>query len=330
MSKLPALLTTFFLCLTGCASVETRLPSPDIRLLAKESGAQEQQAFVRYLDMLERLDQIGAKVLLANAELCKKTVPDIGLVTHSIKSYPKHLRDSAAQYIDARETPSVLLVRKNSPAEKIGLIPGDEIVDEDGKAVNFLGKKSRDLFDKTGVVLRRDNSENGYQVLTPNADVKCGYPIVLKFSGAVNAYANGKSIIVTTGMMDFAKRDEELALVVGHELAHNTMGHVPKSIRNLLLSGFATRTTRPFESEADYVGLYYMARAGFEMDGVEDFWRRLGVKNPKSIVRAKTHPVTPARLLSIRAAAEEIKQKTEIGVALVPNYIKEAGGKNGS
>lgn len=329
MTKLSGLILTFFLCLSGCASVETRLPTPDIRLLAKESGAQEQQAFVRYIDMLERLDRIGTKVFLANAELCKKTVPDIGLVTHTVKSYPKHLRASAAQYIGARETPTVLLVRKNSTAEALGFTVGDEIVDEAGKPISFLGKKSREYFDNTGQVRRRDNSELGYEILKPEADVKCGYPMVLKFSGAVNAYANGKSIIVTTGMMDFAERDEELALVVGHELAHNTMRHVPKSIRNLLLSGFATRTTRPFESEADYVGLYYMARAGFELDGVEDFWRRLGVKNPKSIVRAKTHPVTPKRLLSIRATAAEIKLKTQSGEALVPNYIKETDIKNG-
>jgi len=126
--------------------------------------------------------------------------------------------------------------------------------------------------------------------------------------------------------MEFANRDEELALVVGHELAHNTMGHIRKSIQNyILLSGFATRYTRPFESEADYVGLYYMARAEYSMDGVEKFWRRLGVKNPKSIVRAKTHPITPGRLLSIRAAAEEIQSKKQEGTDLIPNYIKGEG-----
>lgn len=313
----------FLIGLSGCASVETRLPRPDIRILAQESIAQEQQAFVRYLNMLERLDKISARVLQANSELCEKTALDIGVKTHSKKAYPKHLRRTAEKHIGAGDTPTVLLVRKDGAAEKVGLAVGDVLVDEAGNPVAFPDKKNKAHFQNTGEIRRRADNVSGHEVLSPKSEIICGYPVGLKFSTAINAYANGKSITVTTGMMEFADRDEELALVVGHELAHNTMHHVPKSIRNLLLSGFATRTTRPFESEADYVGMYYLARAEFALDGVEDFWRRLGVISPKNIVRAKTHPVTPARLLTIRAAAAEIAAKKQSGAALVPNYLED-------
>jgi len=159
--------------------------------------------------------------------------------------------------------------------------------------------------------------------LHAQAQMACAYNVQLKFSAAVNAYATGRSIIVTTGMMDFTQSDEELALVIGHELAHNTMGHVRKSIQNTILSGFARRYTRPFEAEADYVGLYYMALAGYKLDGVETFWRRLGVRYPKNITGAKSHPVTPERLLAIRLARVEVTAKQEAGIALVPNFTKE-------
>lgn len=314
----------------GCASVETQLPRPDIKLLAKESGRQGQQAFVRYLDMLERLDRISAQVLGANVDLCKKINPDIGVTIHSKKSYPKHLRKVAEKHIGAGDTPVVLLVRKDGPADKAGLRPGDVLVDENNEPVWFLAKSTKEQFEQTGELRKRANNALGYEIAKPDKAIVCGYPVKLKLSTAINAYANGKSIAVTTGMMDFADRDEELALVVGHELAHNTMRHVPKSIRNLILSGFAARTTRPFESEADYVGMYYLARAGFELEGVEAFWRRIGVISPKSIVRAKSHPVTPVRLLSIRVAAEEIQRKKEAGAPLVPNYLKDLEGRNGS
>ena len=327
--KIPVLIACM-VGLSGCASVETRLPQPDTRLLATESGVQEQAAFVRYLDMLDRLDRISARVLQANAELCEKTVPDIGVKTHTTKSYPKHLRDSAARYIGAGETPSILLVREGSVGDVAGLTVGDVLVDADGDPSHFPSKPVVEMLTQSGEIRKRVANDNGYETLAPAPSTSCGYPVNLKFSTAINAYANGKAITVTTGMMEFTERDEELALIVGHELAHNTMRHVPKSIRNLLLSGFATRTTRLFESEADYVGLYYMARAGFELDGVEDFWRRLGVISPKAIVRAKTHPMTPDRLLSIRASAQEIKDKIESGETLVPNYLNDKDDADGS
>ncbi|MEM9600514.1 MAG: M48 family metalloprotease, partial [Pseudomonadota bacterium] len=108
--------------------------------------------------------------------------------------------------------------------------------------------------------------------------------------------------------------------------AHNTMGHIRKVISNLILSGFATRYTRPFESEADYVGLYYMVRAGFEPDGVEEFWRRLADVDPRSVNRAKTHPTFPDRYLRIAAARKEIRDKQAAGEPLMPNFKSDGDG----
>ena len=98
------------------------------------------------------------------------------------------------------------------------------------------------------------------------------------------------------------------------------MGHIRKIVGNIILTGGATRYTRPFESESDYVGLYYMVRAGFNPEGVEDVWRRLAITNPKSVARAKTHPTYPDRYLSIAATREEIKAKQAAGEPLIPNF----------
>ncbi len=299
--------------LTACATVETRLPVPSTTQLELEATNQETKAFARYLKMRKRLDKISAPILAVNAELCAKTRADFGIITHTKKSYPKYLRDAAARRLAAGDTHTVLLVRGGSPADKAGIKRGDIIIGDKGKPVSANDKS---LKDADSLHIRRAGQDMNIAL---KANTICDYDVVLKMSGAVNAYANGRAIIVTTAMMDFAASDDELALVIGHELAHNTMRHIPKAIWNTLISGFATRTTRPFESEADYVGLYYMARAGYKLDGVEDFWRRLGVQHPKSIVRAKTHPVTPARLLAIRMAAEEIKAKRAAGEKMVPN-----------
>ena len=302
------------LLFVSCASVETRLPVPDTARLEFETAQQEIEAFARYLKMRRRLEKVSAPILAANAELCEKTRPDFGIITHSKKSYPKHLRDAATRRLAAGDTQSVLFVRSGSSSHKAGIQRGDVLL---GAKNNPISAKHKSMKNAKSVRIRRSGKDIDIKL---NAQSSCDYATVLKMSGTVNAYANGKSIIVTTTMMDFAKADEELALVIGHELAHNTMGHVRKAVWNTIISGFATRTTRPFEAEADYVGLYYMARAGYKLDGVESFWRRLGVQHPKSIVRAKTHPVTPVRMLAIRMTAREIETKRTAGEKLVPNY----------
>ncbi len=307
-----------FSCLlvVSCASVQTRLPMPDTSAMNVETSVQTKAAFARLLSQQQRLDRVAARILQANAGFCKKTRLDFGITTKSLKSYPKHIRASAARELGVREEPTVLFVRKDSPAAKAGVRRGDEILGAQGRPVSAFDKS---LKDAKVLHIRRD----GKSLNLPIQGIRsCAVPVRLKTSSAINAWADGKHITVTTAMMDFVRNDRELALVLGHELAHNTMGHIKKAIWNTIISGFATRTTRPFEAEADYVGLYYMARAGYEMDGVEEVWRRLGILFPKSVVRAKSHPVTPERLLAIRMTAREIRAKQKAGAPLLPNRLK--------
>ena len=315
---LSALSLVLAVSLSGCASVETQLPHPKQADLNRETKMQSHLAFERLLAQEKRLDAVGARILQANSRLCEKTRFDFGIVTHSLKSYPKHLRWVAAKELGAREEPSVLFVRKDGPADKVGVKAGDIVLGKNNKPAGAYDKSFAHA--KSLIVLRA-----GQQMTLPIKGASACYtPIKLKTASAINAWADGKHITVTTAMMDFAKSDRELALVLGHELAHNTMGHVKKAIWNSLISGFATRTTRPFEAEADYVGLYYMARAGYKLDDVEGVWRRLGVLFPKNVVRAKSHPVTPERLLAIRLTRQEILKKQKSGEVLLPNLLKPA------
>ena len=140
-------------------------------------------------------------------------------------------------------------------------------------------------------------------------------------------------------MMRFAQSDEELALVVAHETAHNIMGHIDKKFGNVLIGGvldilFAAATgvqtrafsdgaalvySKEFEAEADYIGLYVMARAGLPIDAAPRFWRRMGASFPKAISHATTHPPSPHRFVALSNAVKEIKAKQAVGAALLPN-----------
>jgi len=306
------------LTLSGCASVSTRLPDITAPQLSGEQTRQEVMAFDDMERQQQRLMQVALPVLKANTELCPKTRQDIGVMMHSLKSYSKALRPAAKRELGARDEPSIRLIVNGSVAEAAGLKVGDQFLTSKGKVTTPTSNAFQALLNEGGnIQVRRDGQEIP---VTLSSETVCGYEVRLAQTSTINAYADGRHITMTTGMMNFVKNDDELALIVGHELGHNTMGHIPKIVTNFILSFGGTRFTRPFESESDYVGMYYMVRAGYSPEGVEDFWRRLAVTNPKYVAQAKTHPTYPNRYLSIAATREEIKAKQAAGQPLIPNF----------
>jgi len=73
-----------------------------------------------------------------------------------------------------------------------------------------------------------------------------------------------------------------------------------------------------FEREADYVGAYYAARAGYDLAGAEEFWRSYSLESPDSIRLATTHPVTPVRFVQIQKVVAEIADKQRRNEPLIP------------
>ncbi len=107
----------------------------------------------------------------------------------------------------------------------------------------------------------------------------------------VDAFADGNAVAVTTGAMDFIETDEELAYLLGHELAHYAYGHFEAVKSNAFLgalhgaivtvatgvySDYSNLTALyhapKFEVEADYVGAYFAARAGYDVTNATKFW----------------------------------------------------------
>ena len=180
----------------------------------------------------------------------------------------------------------------------------------------------------------------------------CAHHVLLLRDDTVNAFADGKNIYITSGMLQFVKSTEELALIVGHEMAHNTRNHMRSRRANQMLgaiigalAGTAIYGTGPygtttpgaqqmtnlgadagaamfsqeFESEADYVGVYHAARAGFDIGNAAQMWRRMGAKNPRSIsLIGTTHPSTAKRYLAIERAVSELDNKRRRGLPLTP------------
>jgi predicted Zn-dependent protease len=212
----------------------------------------------------------------------------------------------------------------------------------------------REASEDGAVTLRvRRGTETLQVVVTP--DRSCAYQFYLVEDDDLNAAADGRRIYLNRGMLRFVRSDEELALVLGHELAHNAMRHVEAmqtnatmgalggAVLDILAAAGGVNTggaftdaggdigrmmfSREFESEADYVGLYFAARAGFDISNVEHFWRRMAAEHPTSIRLAYTHPTSAERFLTIAAAREEISAKLARNEPLRPNMGRDQGNR---
>lgn len=340
------------LVLAACAPV-SRLPEVDPRLAAEEADLQREIAIETQQKRAARLNGVAFRVLAANAELCPGRQRRLaGYLLTSAESHAPDDRPVFAKLYGAGGQPMVASVVPGGPAAQAGLQRGDQLLALGGRPL----KPGRDGLQQMFEVSRRLDDKEPWRLtvarqgapreVTVNPPLGCDYPAQVVRQDAVNAFADGNRVNITTGMMRFAETEDELALVFGHELAHNTMGHVPKKQGNSMIGvilgtaigvvtgidlsgpmGDATGNafSQEFEAEADYVGVYYAARAGFDVQGAAHLWRRMAAEHPQSInLGGSTHPSTAKRFLAIDTAAREVADKRAKGAPLTPD-VKEGG-----
>lgn len=180
----------------------------------------------------------------------------------------------------------------------------------------------------------------------------CAYQFSIDNQDVLNAYADGENIFVTPVMMQFAAKDDTLGMVLSHEYAHNIMGHVASKKTNATagllvgsaldmlagtqgvntdgkLAGFgaeqgANAYSPAFESEADYVGLYIMYYAGYDIRNAAGLWRDMtAADGSESAFMTTTHPANPERYVLLNQTKDEIFAKRDAHQPVVPNMKKK-------
>ncbi|RLJ65357.1 M48 family metallopeptidase [Sulfurisoma sediminicola] len=332
------------LVLAGCAPM-SRLPPVDQKATQVERDKQLELALRENFKRTARLNAVGWRVLSANTDACGEAVQAAyGVISRDADSMPQEYRPIFEKLYGRHPHDVILTVFPDSPAARAGLMPGDLIVAIGNRDTSTADNKKagRELAMKTraGEPLQLRIRRAGIdKVVTISPQLTCAYPIDLVTNDSVNAAADGGRILVTSGMMRFAATDDELALVLGHELAHNTQKHVQAQMGNRMIGtllGIAVSIaigvdisqlggdlggmvySQDFESEADYVGTYFVAKAGFPVEQAADFWRRMAVEQPQAIAHGSTHPDTASRFTGIEAAAREVAEKRAAGRPLLP------------
>lgn len=173
------------------------------------------------------------------------------------------------------------------------------------------------------------------QNIVRNSDAQVPFTIKVIDSDEINAFAlPGGFFYVYTGLILAADEEAELAGVMAHEIAHVAARHATRQLTRSQYAnigtlplifmgggvGYAVRAAagfglpvtflkfqRGFEAEADYLGLQYMYKAGYDPSAFISFFEKIQAqekRKPGSLAKAfSSHPQTPDR---IEASQKEI------------------------
>jgi len=174
------------------------------------------------------------------------------------------------------------------------------------------------------------------QNLVRNSDAQVPFTIKVIDSDEINAFAlPGGFFYVNSGLILAADEEAELAGVMAHEIAHVCARHAMRQMTRYNMAQIATiplifvgggigyavyegaglglpltfmKFQRNFEAEADFLGLQYMYKTGYDPQAFISFFEKIQAKEkkkPGAVAKAfASHPQTPDR---IEASQKEIE-----------------------
>lgn len=143
----------------------------------------------------------------------------------------------------------------------------------------------------------------------------CRPAVRLTSDSGLNAYANRNGVTVSRPLVDLAGTQDQLALVVAHEMAHLLLGHTRHGASAAIAQGDGAGGE---ERAADRLGLYLLARAGYQPRDAVALWPRLGAAQPMLMAGGAVHPGIAERHRAMLATCREIESKQRTGRPLIP------------
>jgi Peptidase family M48 len=281
-------------------------------------AAQGQVEVVEQSSSRARLEAVGYNLAVANASLCEQPEMLTGLLFHDVGAYGRRYRAAVMQHYGLTFGFGVLNVVPESSGEKSGILIGDEILSVNGIDLSLFyndliqKRESYNRIERFVHFLNEELIKGEAEILIRRGLVfksvilkgsrGCSGKFVLKPSGMLNAWSDGRYVAISSRMMDFVSSNDELAFVVAHEMAHNILHHAEylKPVNGIFGKlGFGARKLKLSELEADNLAISLMYNSGYDIDSPRNLLTKM--KRFFALSLPNTHPRISKRIDLIEA-----------------------------
>ena len=262
------------------------------------------------LEVDQRLAAIAWRLTTANAPLCREQQPVIGATLHAADQYPAELRSAFAAPV------AVELVVPGAPAAQAGVLANDGVTAIDAQPLppatgDAMTSATRDAAQARiaalpvaapiALTVRRDGAVKQVTV-QPRAGCRVEFEVL---TGAKLGASSDGHVVQVGGALFERFADDQIAVVVAHELAHAILRHRVRleaaGVKWGLLAEFGrnARLFRQTETEADLLGAYLLRNACWDPHLAVRFWREYGSKIDGGMFHSRTHPSAKDRAAAI-------------------------------
>lgn len=289
-----------------------------------------------------RLAAIAFRLTTANVALCANQQAVTGAQFHALSQYGTAARPVVRQTFNFASRVQVENVVAASPAASAGLAPGDSVV-RIGTTDMPAGMPSatqaptsvdRDLAERAAAALppdvastltvRRGDAERSI-TLVPRRGCRSQFEILL--GTGHESSADGDIVQIAAAFFEELD-DQQLAVIIAHELSHNILRHRARleaagaSYGVFSELGKSGRLHRQAETEADLLSVYLLANAGYDPLAPGRFWRGPGRKLDPGLFRNRAYRSWQARAAMLDAEAARIVPGGS--VPIIPPMLKLA------
>jgi hypothetical protein len=276
-----------------------------------------------------RVAAVAYRLARSGRPLCREAHPLTGFLFHHLAEYEPRDRPLMIGRYGLDRGPGVLTVLAGTPAAHAGLVAGDVLLSVNGRtfpspariAAEPSRKKWRPMLEQSEKLLEADLRSGPARLVvlrggrelpvTLGSEPGCIGRVRLARSTQMNAFSLRGYVVMTSAMLGYVRSEDELAVVLGHELSHSILGHQGLRDEEGILAGLGIKASAVWKREeaADRLGLRLMAAAGYDLDAAIPFWDRYLRAYDWFPQIFRSHPSRGARARIAREEIEAIRRQ---------------------
>jgi hypothetical protein len=275
-----------------------------------------------------RVGAVVYRLASAGRGLCPDPFPLTGMLFHHLAEYEPADRQLMVERYRLDRGPGILTVLAGSPAAEAGLVAGDVLLAVNGRPfpspLEIADERKRKTWrpmveaSEAQVEAALRGGPARLRILRAGAEIDvqlgsrpgCVGRVRLARSTQMNAFSLRGYVVMTTAMLSYVRSEDELAVVLGHELSHSILGHEAVRDDEGLLEGLGIKPNAIWrrEAQADRLGLRLMGAAGYDLGAAIPFWHRYLGKYDWFPQIFRSHPSRGAREKIARREIEAIRR----------------------